>query len=60
MLTALGMGLLTVIVIFVATVGCGLILFGVEDAEPSLIIAGIITLVTLFAFLYYMIDLTSP
>lgn len=59
MLTALGMGLLTVIVIFVATVGGGLVLFGVEDAEPSQIIAGIITLVTLFAFLYYMIDLTA-
>lgn len=59
MLTALGMGLLTVIVIFVATVGVGLVLFGVEDAEPSQIIAGIITLVILFAFLYYMIDLTA-
>lgn len=60
MLTALGMGLLTVIVIFVATVGGVLVLTGVEDAEPSQIIAGIITLVILFAFLYYMIDLTSP
>ena len=59
MLTALGMGLLTVIVIFVTTVGGGLVLFGVEDAEPSQIIAGIITLVSLFAFLYYMIDLTA-
>ena len=59
MLTALGMGLLTVIVIFVTTVGVGLVLFGVEDAEPSQIIAGIITLVILFAFLYYMIDLTA-
>lgn len=60
MLTALGMGLLTVIVILVATVGGGLVLFGVEDTEPSQIIAGIITLVTLFAFLYYLIRLTSP
>lgn len=60
MLTALGMGLLTVIVIFVTTVGVGLVLFGIEDAEPSQIIAGIITLITLFAFLYYLIRLTSP
>ena len=59
MLTALGMGLLTVIVIIVATVGGGLVLFGVEDAEPSQITAGIITLTILFAFLYYLISLTS-
>ena len=59
MLTALGMGLLTVIVIFVATVGGGLVLFGVEDEEIGTIIAGIITLVILFAFLYYLISLTS-
>lgn len=59
MLTALGMGLLTVIVIIVATIGGGLILFGIEDEEPSQIIGGIITLTILFAFLYYLISLTS-